>query len=67
MKKNNYEYLKICIFVKKRNMSSIVINLEQSMEKSIIEKIKKMIGVKSVSKPLAEIDKITLLSQENLS
>ena len=48
-------------------MSSIVINLEQSMEKSIIEKIKKMIGVKSVSKPLAEIDKITLLSQENLS
>ena len=48
-------------------MSSIVINLEQSMEKSIIEKIKKMIGVKSVSKPLDEIDKITLLSQENLS
>lgn len=48
-------------------MSSIVINLEQSMEKSIIEKIKKMIGVKSVSKPLAEIDKISLLSQENLS
>lgn len=48
-------------------MSSIVIKLEQSMEKAIIEKIKKIIGVKSVSKPLAEIDKISLLSQENLS
>jgi len=48
-------------------MSSIVIRLEQSMEKSVIEKIKKIIGVKSVSKPLAEIDKISLLSQENLS
>ncbi len=48
-------------------MGLITINLEQSMEKSIIEKIKKMIGVKSVSKPLVEIDKITLLSQENLS
>ena len=36
-------------------------------KETYIEKIKKMIGVKSVSKPLAEIDKITLLSQENLS
>ncbi len=48
-------------------MSSIVIKLEQSMEKAVIEKIKKIIGVKSVSKPLAEIDKVTLMSQENLA
>lgn len=48
-------------------MSSIVIKLEPSMEKAIIEKIKKIIGVKSVSKPFAEIDKISLLSHENLS
>ena len=48
-------------------MSSIVIKLEQSMEKSVIEKIKKIIGVKSVSKPFAEIDRVTLISQDNLS
>jgi hypothetical protein len=48
-------------------MSSIVIKLEQSMEKAVIEKIKKIIGVKSVSKPIAEIDKVTLMSQDNLA
>jgi len=48
-------------------MSSIVIKLEQSMEKSVIEKIKKIIGVKSVSKPLTEIDKVSLMSQDNLA